>query len=84
MRTEIVVRFGYGSIIPGVTRQDDGQLQFTAGPDRLLLDTSAELHGEDMKTVGNFTVEQGTEVAFALSWSHLIVRLRPACTLLAF
>ena len=39
MRMELVVRFDYGSIVPWVTKQDDGRLQFIAGPDRLLLDT---------------------------------------------
>jgi GH15 family glucan-1,4-alpha-glucosidase len=69
MRTEIVVRFEYGWVLPWVTRQPDGRLQFTAGPDRLLLDTSVELRGEDFRTVGEFTVAAGEEVGFALSWT---------------
>ena len=40
MRTELVVRFDYGSVVPWVSRQHDGRLQFIAGPDRLLLDTT--------------------------------------------
>ena len=70
MRIELVVRFGYGSIVPWVARQDDGRLQFTAGPDRLLLDTSAPLRGEDMRTVGDFTIDAGQEVSFVLTWSQ--------------
>jgi GH15 family glucan-1,4-alpha-glucosidase len=70
MRTELVVRFGYGSVVPWVTRQDDGRLQFTAGPDRLLLDTSAPLRGEDMRTVGAFAIDAGQEVSFVLTWSQ--------------
>ena len=38
MRTELIVRFDYGSIVPWVSQQEDGRLQFIAGPDRLLLD----------------------------------------------
>jgi len=69
MRTELVVRFEYGSRTPWVTRQDDGRLQIISGPDRLLLDTPIDLRGEDMKTVGTFTVEEGQEVGFVLSRS---------------
>jgi GH15 family glucan-1,4-alpha-glucosidase len=69
MRTELAVRFEYGSIIPWVTRQEDGRLQFTAGPERLLLDTTVPLRGEDMRTIGSFEVRSGEEVSFTLSWT---------------
>lgn len=67
MRTELIVRFEYGSVIPWVSRQEDGRLQFIAGPDRLLLDSEVELRGEDMKSVGEFTVNAGDEIGFVLS-----------------
>ena len=70
MRMELVVRFDYGSIVPWVVRQDDGRLQFTAGPDRLLLDTTAAMRGEDFRTVAAFTVNAGEEVSFVLTWSQ--------------
>jgi len=69
MRTELVVRFDYGSIVPWVSRQEDGRLQFTAGPDRLLLDTPVDLQGKDMRTIGEFAVAAGEEIGFVLSWS---------------
>ena len=69
MRTELVVRFDYGAVVPWVSRQDDGRLHFTAGPDRLTLATPLELRGEGMRTVGEFDVAAGEEVAFVLSWS---------------
>jgi len=69
MRTEIVVRFEYGSVVPWVARQEDGRLQFTAGPDRLLLDTTVSLRGEDWRTVGAFEIGAGEEISFALSWT---------------
>lgn len=69
MHTELVVRFEYGSVVPWVTRRDDGRLRFIAGPDRLLLDTPVELHGHDQRTVGQFEVAAGQEVAFVLSWN---------------
>ena len=46
MRTEIIVRFDYGAIVPWVSQQDDGRLQFIAGPDKVLLDTNIETRGE--------------------------------------
>ena len=42
----------------GRRARTDGRLQFTAGPDRLLLDTSAPMRGEDLRTVGDFTFAQ--------------------------
>lgn len=69
MRTELVVRFEYGSIIPWASLQDDGRLQFTAGPDRLLLQTPVSLHGQDMRTIGAFDIEAGRELGFSLSWT---------------
>ena len=69
MRTELIVRFEYGSVIPWVTRQKDGRLEFIAGPNRLLLDTSVPLRGEDMRTVGEFEVSAGEEIGFALTWT---------------
>ena len=69
MRMELVVRFGYGAIVPWVSRNEDGRLQFIAGPDRLLLDTAAPTRGEDFRTIGEFTVGAGQEVSFVLNWS---------------
>jgi GH15 family glucan-1,4-alpha-glucosidase len=69
MRIELIVRFDYGWAVPWVTQQDDGRLQMVAGADRLLLDTSVSLRGEDMRTVGEFEVEAGQEVDFILTWT---------------
>jgi len=69
MRTELIVRYDYGSVTPWVNKTD-GRLQLTAGPDRMLVDTKVELRGEDMKTVGEFAVAEGEEVTFALNWSQ--------------
>jgi GH15 family glucan-1,4-alpha-glucosidase len=69
MRTELVARFDYGSIVPWVSRRPDGRLRLTAGPDRLLLDTPVQLKGENMRTVGEFEVGVGQDLSFMLSWS---------------
>ena len=69
MRTELVARFDYGLVVPWVSRQPDGRLRLTAGPDRLLLDAPVPLKGENMRTVAEFEVEAGQEPSFMLSWS---------------
>ncbi len=73
MRAELVLRFGYGAVVPWVSRQSDGVLRAIAGPDMVLLRTPAELHGEDRRTIGEFTVSAGETVPFTLTYvpSHL-------------
>jgi GH15 family glucan-1,4-alpha-glucosidase len=67
-RTELVIRFNYGASVPWVNRLDDGTLNAVAGPERLVLRTPATLYGEDLKTVGEFTVAAGQSVPFVLSY----------------
>ena len=69
MRMELTVRFDYGSIVPWVSQQGDGRLQFIAGPDRLLLNSAVATHGEDRRTVADFTIAAGEDVCFSLTWS---------------
>jgi GH15 family glucan-1,4-alpha-glucosidase len=72
-RTELVVRFDYGITIPWVSRLEDNTLRAVAGPQMLVLRTPVMLRGEDMRTVGEFTVEAGAQVPFVLTSapSHL-------------
>lgn len=67
MRTELIMRYEYGSVLPWVRKTPEG-LQAIAGPDCLYLLTPAELHGENMHTVGEFTVAAGDRVPFTLRW----------------
>ena len=67
-RTELVIRFGYGAIVPWVTRAEDNTINAIAGPERTMLHTPAALYGEDLKTVGEFTVSAGQSVPFVLSY----------------
>src|SRR5918997_3981573 len=73
MRFELVIRFGYGSVVPWATRLEDGALRAVAGPDMILLHTPVAVHGENMKTVGDFAVEAGESIPFVLTHapSHL-------------
>ena len=73
MRTELVIRFDYGSLTPWVTRLDDGSLRAIAGPDLVVLRTPVPLRGVDFKTVGEFTISAGQTIPFVLTYgaSHL-------------
>jgi GH15 family glucan-1,4-alpha-glucosidase len=72
-RTELVIRFNYGATVPWVNRLDDGSIDAIAGAERLVLRTPAELRGEDLTTVGDFTVRAGESVPFVLSHGSPIV-----------
>ena len=73
MRTELIIRFGYGGWMPWVTQSDAGELLAIAGPDLIVLRTPVELRGEGFTTVGDFSVSAGQQVPFVLSYgqSHL-------------
>jgi GH15 family glucan-1,4-alpha-glucosidase len=62
----VAARFNYGATIPWVTREDDGSIRAIAGPEQLVLRTTADLRGEDLRTVGNFVVTAGQSVPFVL------------------
>jgi GH15 family glucan-1,4-alpha-glucosidase len=67
MSMDLVIRFGYGSVVPWVRRVSDGILA-VAGPDALLLKSPAMVHGENFHTVSTFTVSAGQSVPFILTW----------------
>ncbi|HEX8916413.1 MAG TPA: glycoside hydrolase family 15 protein, partial [Humisphaera sp.] len=83
MKTELTIRFDYGWVVPWVRRVGNGHgtadaggahvLRATAGPDTLYFTSAVPVHGEDMMTVGTFTVAEGQRVPFDLSWhpTHL-------------
>lgn len=64
---DLVMRFDYGRTVPWVTRIDDTTITAVAGPDLLVLKTPVDLQGEDMHTVGCFTVSEGERLAFSLT-----------------
>ena len=67
MRSELVIRFDYGQIVPWVRRVDSARVAI-AGPDALCFRTPVEVHGEDMTTVSEFTLRPGERVPFVLTW----------------
>jgi GH15 family glucan-1,4-alpha-glucosidase len=72
MRMEAIFRFDYGRIVPWVRSRDYG-LSAIAGPDALQLRTGVKMHGENFKSVADFSVAEGETIPFTLTWypSHL-------------
>src|SRR5438045_3600868 len=58
MRMELVLRFGYGDVVPWVHRVDDA-LFATSGPFSVEVRAPVETHGEDFRTVAEFKVKSG-------------------------
>ncbi len=73
MRTELILRFGYGAVLPWVTRLEDGVLRAIAGPDMVVLRTPVHLRGANMTTIGEFTINVDDAIPLVLSYlpSHL-------------
>jgi GH15 family glucan-1,4-alpha-glucosidase len=74
MRMRLVLRFGYGAVVPWVTRTRRGALRAVAGPNMTVLRTPAPLCGVEMTTVSEFTAEAGGSTPFVLSFGASHVR----------
>jgi GH15 family glucan-1,4-alpha-glucosidase len=72
MRSELVVRFDYGAIVPWVRKTPTGIVAI-AGPNALHLTSDVPLVGQGLTTVAEFEVSEGQALAMSLSWapSHL-------------
>jgi GH15 family glucan-1,4-alpha-glucosidase len=70
MQGALTVRFDYGISVPWVTRIADGRIQFVAGPDRLLLQSSTKIENNGMRSEGDFAVKAGEEFDLSLGWSR--------------
>jgi GH15 family glucan-1,4-alpha-glucosidase len=67
VRSELVIRFGYGRIIPSLRGLDGAQVA-AAGPDALVLRTPVATGVENAATVSTFEVGAGERVPFTLTW----------------
>ena len=68
MRSELVIRYDFGHIVPWVQRIDDARIAI-AGPDSLWFRTPAPVRGENLTTVAEFTVRPGDRVPFVLTYA---------------
>ena len=67
MRSELVLRYDYGLVVPWV-RRGDGAFHAVAGPDAVELRTPVPTRGEDLRTIAEFDVAAGETVPFVLTW----------------
>jgi GH15 family glucan-1,4-alpha-glucosidase len=67
VRMELALRFDYGRTVPWVTRIRNG-VRAIAGPNLALLRASVPMHGENLKTVAEFTLSKGQSVSFSLTY----------------
>jgi GH15 family glucan-1,4-alpha-glucosidase len=74
MRLDLALRFDYGLTVPWVTMHDR-DLRAVAGPNMVVLRVDclsgkgAELRGEEMMTVSDFTLREGDEVCFTMTYA---------------
>jgi GH15 family glucan-1,4-alpha-glucosidase len=66
MRSELVIRYDYGNVVPWVRRVDHARVA-TAGPDALCLRTPVGIRGDHMRTVSEFELKQGERIPFTLT-----------------
>jgi GH15 family glucan-1,4-alpha-glucosidase len=68
MRTELILRLDYGSVVPWLRRVDSSTLVAIGGPDGLVLRTPIDLEPDGMTHTAEFKVRAGERVPFVLTW----------------
>ena len=67
IRMDLALRFDYGRTVPWVTGIRDG-VRAVAGPNLAILHASVPVHGENLKTVAEFTLRKGERAWFTLTY----------------
>ncbi|HET7280110.1 MAG TPA: glycoside hydrolase family 15 protein [Dermatophilaceae bacterium] len=67
MRMELCLRFDYGRVVPWVRHEGDDVVA-VAGPDAVWLRTPVSVRGEDLTTVADFSIGEGFQAPFVLTW----------------
>lgn len=67
MRSELILRFDYGAIVPWVRRAPGG-ITATCGPDAVVIRSDVKMRGEDLTTVAEFQLRAGQSRSFVLTW----------------
>src|SRR3954452_6296562 len=68
MRSELLLRFDYGAVVPWV-RMVDGEVGAIAGPDAAWLATPAPVRHDRRRIDSDFTVSAGERVPFVLTYA---------------
>ena len=82
LRSELVIRFDYGTTVPWVRHVDNGIVAI-AGPDMLRFASPVQSHGENFRTVADITVAAGQREVFSLTWGPSHFDLPPPIDALA-
>ena len=64
---DLVIRFGYGRVVPWFEHHGEGCYTAVAGPDMLVLRTTTPVVSRDRHTCAEFTVHQGQRKVFTLT-----------------
>jgi len=68
LHMDLAIRFDYGRTIPWVS-MDRGTLRAIAGPDMVVLHSTAKVEGQAMTTISDFTLRSGESEHFCLGYS---------------
>ncbi len=71
MRMDLAVRFDFGRTVPWVSHTDYG-LRAISGPDMVVLRTAVKLKGEGMSTVAEFSLSEGEEATFVMTYASSV------------
>ena len=73
MSMKLSLRFGYGAVVPWVSRIDAQAIKAIAGPDMVVVHGDVPMHGKNLSTVSDFEMQEGESVSFSLTYqvSHL-------------
>lgn len=64
---ELIIRFGYGRVVPWLEKHGEGCYTAVAGPDMLVLHSTTPLISHDQHSHADFTVHAGQRKVFTLS-----------------
>ena len=67
MRSELIIRFDYGWIVPWVLAHEGG-IAAIAGADKLRLRSWVPHRGEGLTTIADFTIKEGQKLPFTMAW----------------
>jgi GH15 family glucan-1,4-alpha-glucosidase len=68
VRSELIVRYDYGHIVPWVQHQE-GRLLLAAGPDAVVVDSDAPHEADDQgRLSARFAVSEGQRVELSITW----------------
>lgn len=73
LQLDLAIRFEYGSVAPNITHDSDGRWKAVAANGQALFATPLSADLKDARITRQFTVAEGEEVPFALTWAESTV-----------